>query len=310
MPNGTARSGIATAILFMVGATAAFAASTLIAKGLAGAWSDPLHPLQVTAGRFWGALLPLVVISACRPIDTRPTLRGVPWRLHLARTACGFTNATLLFAAAARMPLGEATALSFLSPLVTMALAVPLLGDRIGPRQTLAAAVSVAGMLVLLRPGHDAVQPAALLALAAAVFMGLESILIKQLADREPPLRMLLVNNAIGATVAIPVAFLVWRSPGTHGLALMTLVGVAMVIGQSGYIQALRRARVSTVVPAFYLTLVFAALYDFVAFGVVPDGPAVAGASLIVTGALVLALSRSTGRRAAAETVSQPARSD
>ncbi|MGR3484279.1 MAG: DMT family transporter [Paracoccaceae bacterium] len=284
--NGATR----TALAWMVAACAAIAASTLLAKGLGGAWAGPLHPLQVTLGRYAGAVLVLAAVWAAAPV--RPGWAGVPWRLHVARNACGFGAATLMFAAAAAMPLGEATALSFAAPVVTMALAVAVMGERIDLRRWLAAGVCVAGMLVLIRPGTEAFRPAALLALGAAACMGVESLFIARLVARESPLRMLIVNNVMGLAVALPLAALVWTPPGNLGAGLMLGVGVAMVTGQASYIQALRRGRVGAVAPAFYLTLVFAALYDLAAFGVVPDAAALLGGGLIVAGALALAGAR------------------
>ena len=272
----------------MLAAAALVAGTSLVAKGLGGPWAGPLHPLQVTAGRFLFALAALLALVAALPAR-RPSLAGTPWGLHARRVACGAGGVTLLFAAAARMPLAEATALSFLSPLVTMALAVPLLGDRIGARQALAAGLSVAGAAILLRPGAEAVRPAALLALGSAALLGLEAVFIKRLADREPPVRMLLVSNAMGCALILPAAALVWTPPGPAGWSLLAAVGILMVLGQACFIQAMRRARASSVVPAFYASLVFAAAYDAAAFGTVPSAAALIGAGLILAGALVLA---------------------
>jgi len=83
-----------------------------------------------------------------------------------------------MFAAASQMPLGEATAISFLSPIAAMVLAIPLLGEKVGPVRWSAAVISCIGALILIRPGMDAFQLAALIALAAAIFMGIEVIFI------------------------------------------------------------------------------------------------------------------------------------
>lgn len=286
------RSPLTVALLFMVCASAAIAASSLVAKGLGGAWAGPLHPIQVTAGRFWGALPVLIALALLNTSRMRFSLSDVPWRLHLARTTCSGTGAVCMFAAAARMPLGEATAISFLSPIITMALAIPLLGERVWPRHWLTAGLSLLGMIILIRPGTEAFQPAALLALAAAALFGIESIFIKRLTQRDMPLRILLVNNMMGAVLVTPFALLVWTPAPMTTLGLMGLVGVAMVAGQACYLQALTRAPVSRVAPAFYLTLCFAALYDAAAFGVVPTAVAGLGAAFIVAGAVLLSRTR------------------
>ncbi|WP_375594019.1 DMT family transporter [Algihabitans albus] len=283
------------AIGAMLAAAALIAVTTLLAKILGRGLTGPeLHPLQVSAGRFCFAMLALVPVLVWR----YPGFRGAAWPLHIGRSLCGWGGVTCLFAAAALMPLAEATAISFLSPLVTMLLAIALLRERVGPWRWTAAGLAMLGALVLIQPGSDAFQVAALIALLAALLMGLEAIFIKRLSGREPPLRILAINNAIGATVAATAAAFVWIAPSPAQWALLALLGVTMVIGQSFFIQAMKRADASFVMPVFYATLVFAALYDLAVFGERPSVLAGVGAGLIVIGAVILAWRE--GRRARA----------
>jgi drug/metabolite transporter (DMT)-like permease len=277
---------VLVAVGAMLCAAALIAVTTLLAKILGRGLTGPeLHPLQVSAGRFCFALLAIAPVFAWR----YPGFAGTAWSLHVGRSLCGWGGVTLLFAAAALMPLAEATAIGFLSPLVTMLLAIVLLRERVGVWRWSAAALAVLGALLLIRPGGEAFQPAALLALAAAALMGLESIFIKRLAGREPPIRILTINNAIGAGIAATAASLVWIAPSPAQWGLMAFLGLAMVAAQACFIQALRRADASFVAPFFYATLIFAALYDLALFGEVPTPLAAAGALLILVGAVVLA---------------------
>jgi drug/metabolite transporter (DMT)-like permease len=279
-------AALARAAAMMVGASAIIAVTSLLAKALGrGVGGSALHPFQVTAGRFGFALALVLVVS----IWLRPRLAGAAWPVHVGRSVCGWAGVTCLFAAAAAMPLAEATAISFLSPLATMALAIPLLGERVGRVRWSAAAVALGGALVLIRPGSDAYQPAALIALAAAAFIGMEAILVKRLSDREPPLRILLVNNAIGALIAAIAAAFVWTLPSPSQWAMLAMLGISMLGAQALFIQALRVADASYVVPFFYTTLVFAALYDMALFGDRPDLWSRLGIAIILAGAMLLA---------------------
>jgi len=270
----------------MIGACALIAVTTLLAKALGRGFDGPaLHPLQVAAGRFGFALLALLPLLAWQ----RPSFRGAAWPVHAVRVFCGWAGVSCLFAAAAAMPLADATAISFLSPLVTMLLAIPLLGERVGPWRWGAAGVALIGALVLIRPGSDAFQPAALIALAAALFMGMEAIAIKRLSGGEPPLRILAISNGMGVLIAAAAAVPVWIAPSPGQWGLMALLGVTMLTAQSLFIQAMKRGEASFVIPFFYSTLVFAAVYDFAVFGDAPTAVSAAGAGLIVVAALVLA---------------------
>lgn len=274
-------------------ASALFAGTSLIAKVLGQPLGQAasLPPFMVSFGRFSFAFCALLVLVALRPA-MRPRFSGARWDLHLARSLCGWGGVTCMFTAVARMPVAEASAISFLSPVVTVALAIALLGESATLRKLIAAALALVGAMLVMRPGSDAFQPAAVFALAAAALMGIEGYFIKRLSDSEPALRILLINNAMGASIATLVALTVWQMPTPSQWALMALLGTIMVCGQSLFIQSMKRADASAVIPAFYSVLVFAAIYDRVLFGLTPGMIAILGATLIVSGALLLAARR------------------
>ncbi len=276
----------------MLASTAFIAATTLLAKALGTATlGPPLHPLQVAHGRFLFAFLGFAAAASL----LRPAIGRPHWRLHVARTVCGFTGVSLLFAAAARAPLSDATAISFLNPVFAMLLAIPLLGERVGPWRWAAAAIALAGALVLLRPGGAALAVGALLALGAALALGLEVIFLKRLAGLERPFQLLLVNNLIGLGIASVAVLAVWQAPTTGQWAALIGVGLAMAVAQSCFLNAVARADASFVVPFSYATLVWAAAYDAAVFGVLPDAVSWAGAGMILGGAALLAW-REAGR--------------
>lgn len=273
----------ATAI---IGASALIALTTLLAKSMGLGVNGPeLHPLQISAGRFFFAFLAISLFSAFN----RPDFKGTVWHLHLARSVFGWAGVSLMFAAVARMPLADATAITFLNPIVAMALAIPLLAERVGPIRWLAAGVSLAGALILIRPGTDAFQPAALIALTAAVVMGFEIICIKILSRNEPPVRILLINNTFGAIISVTAASFFWVMPSTTQFFMLGLLGLTMALAQTLFIQAMKNADASYVIPFSYSTLIFAAAYDFMLFGQVPVGTSLMGAAVIVGGAVMLA---------------------
>ncbi|MEL6521192.1 MAG: EamA family transporter, partial [Pseudomonadota bacterium] len=187
------------AVAFMLTATAFIAGTTLLAKSLGtDALGPPLHPFQVSHGRFVFALLGIGIAAAV----LRPKLQSPRWPLHLARTTFGWAGVTLMFAATAHIALSDATAISFLNPVFAMMLAIPLLGERVGPIRWSAAAIALLGALVLLRPGVGTFQPAALLALGSAAVLGFEIILIKRLSAIEGPFQILLINNGLGTLLS------------------------------------------------------------------------------------------------------------
>lgn len=288
-------AGLPAAIAMMVCACALMAATMLIAKllGPAHAGEDALHPLQVTAGRFVFAALALTPLLA----SLRPSFRGAAWAKHALRVTCGCLGVSCLFAAAAAMRLADATAISYLNPIVAMILAGVFLREKVGAWRWGAAAAAFAGAALLTGLGTGAFQPVALIALLAAVFIGMELIVVKMLADTEPPLRILAVSNLAGAALSLAAAALVWRWPAPWQWGLLALLGVTMLVVQFLFMSALKRAQASFILPFSYSTLIFAALYDLAVFAVLPTPAGIAGAALIVAGAGAVAWSGRRGSR-------------
>ncbi len=278
---------------FALMASALFAGTSLLAKALGRDILGPgLHPMQISHGRFLFAFLALLLVAAV----IRPKFENVHLRLHVVRSFCGWSAVSLMFAAIAFIPLPDATAISFLNPVFAMMLAIPVLGEKVGPIRWSAAILALLGAVILLRPTAESFQPAALVALASAVVLGVEIVFIKLLTGREKPLQILLINNGIGLAIATLAVLFVWVPPTPEQWAALAALGTMMLIGQTCFIQAMRRAEASYVVPFSYATLLFATGYDYLFFAARPDLVSIVGAGVIIAGALILALREARAR--------------
>lgn len=269
----------------MTGATALVAATSLIAKALGtGVGGPEIHALQISAGRFafaFAALLPYL-------LRHWPGTADLPLALHVGRVVCGWSGGAFLFAASSRLPLGDANAISFLAPVVTMSLSILFLRERVGRDRWGAASVSLLGALVLSAPGTSAFRPAAALALASALLIGGELVFVKKLSGIERPVRILAMSNGVGLAISVPVSLFVWSQPGNRQWLLLALLGLCMLSAQVLFIQANRRSDASYLAPIFYTASLFAALYDFVIFGEALTINSAAGICLIIAGAALL----------------------
>ncbi len=262
-----------------------FALLSLVAKLLGtDSLGPPLHPLQISAARFIVAFLCLLAVFTVKPIS----FKNAPWGLHLRRGISGWCGVTCLFAAAVAIPLADATAISFLSIIVTMLLSMWILKEQAGPRRWVAALIALIGALLITRPGTSAFQPAGLIALLAAVFIGFELIFIKQLSAREPVMRILMINNLIGAIISIAVIGFVWQTPTAAQWLLIGVIGSLMLLVQVTNILALQRSDASFVAPFWFATPAFAALYDYLVFSQVISTPSGLGILLIIGGGIFI----------------------
>ena len=271
-------------VVLIIIASAFVAMTTVIAKVL-GTGEGALSPFQITWGRYFFALIALVCFWGAR----RPTIAALNLKLHMVRTTFGVTGVTAFFAASTLVPLADATAISFLNPIFAMGFAAIFLRERVGPIRWAMAALAFVGMLFLIRPGATSFQPAALIALLAALLIGVEVTVVKILSGREPMFQILLMSNVAGTVVASLAMLWFWQWPTPEQWGLLVLIGLIMLSAQSLYIPALKSGDASFIVPFSYATLIFAALYDLAFFDVIPVPLSLLGGGIILTSGIVLA---------------------
>ncbi|KDP89175.1 membrane protein [Cupriavidus sp. SK-3] len=198
------------------------------------------------------------------------------------------------------MPLAEATAIYFMSPLVIVALSPWLLGERVGPRKWVAVAAGFAGMLLIVRPGGQLSAVGTVLMVAAAVAYALLQLLTRRLAGKvEAGVQygfaavICMIATGLPAPFFLPAAW-----PGMADWLAILAMGFMSAIAQVLLILALQRAPASTVAPLNYCHLLLALVYSALWFGRWPDGPAMAGIALIIAAGLSLTLPLRGGVRA------------
>jgi drug/metabolite transporter (DMT)-like permease len=271
----TALTPEARGALLLVAAVATFASMDAVAKGL----MQRHHPFQVIWARYMGQALIVALIVSPRILTLARTRR---LRLQLVRSAMLFGATLCGFTAFSVMPLGEATAIFNVAPLAITAMAALILREHVGPRRWGGVVAGFVGAMIIIRPGAEAFQPAALLPLIGAVFFAGYSIATRFLGRDESHMTTLLYTAALGAGLASLFVPLVWTAPAPSDAALMALMGGMGAVGQFLLILAFNAAPASAIAPFTYAGLLFAALWGRVFFGDSPDVWTAAGAALIV----------------------------
>ncbi len=251
------------------------------------ATSGQVHTLQLVFIRSVAAvviLLPLVAHSGIASLRTR--------RLgtHFLRGAVSALGNVGIFYAFINLPLAEATTYAFTKPLFLTVMAVLLLSERVDRRRWLATLVGFFGILVILRPGMEAVQPAALAAIGAAVCAAGVIVLIKKLAATENATAVLFYASLFSLIATAPGAAVVWQSPPMWDVAVVSAVALCAIGSQYFNFRAMRIAEASAVIPFDYFRLPFAGLLGFALFGEVPDVYTVVGAVFIIGATLDISL--------------------
>ena len=187
------------------------------------------------------------------------------------------------------LALATAVSLLFTGPLFATALAVPLLGERIGWRRSVALLAGFAGVLVILRPGAATFTWAALLPVVAATCGAVRDIITRRLSVSETSTSLLTVSTVtmvVGGAATAPWA---WDPASGFELGLIAVAGVVVAVSQFLMFEALRYGEVGVVVPFRYTTLLTAAIFGFLFFGTVPDIWVGLGALLVAGSGIYIA---------------------
>ena len=272
--------------LFMSASMAGFAVEDVLVK--AAAREMPLAQVLLVIGL--AGMLVFAAMTARRGEALFPA--AFLSRAMLVRSAFEVTGRLFYGLAITLTALSTTSALLQATPLVVVAGAALIFGERVGPARWLAVLLGFAGVLVILRPGAD-FSPLSLLAVVG--FLGFAG---RDLATRAAPKG--LSNRQLGALgfamLALAGAILMAVEaravvPGIHGLALLAGGTLFAVLGYHGLTFAMRTGEVSAVTPFRYTRLVFAMVLAMALFGERPDLATWIGAAMVV-GSGVVALRR------------------
>ncbi|MYK31711.1 MAG: DMT family transporter [Boseongicola sp. SB0670_bin_30] len=193
------------------------------------------------------------------------------------------------FVALQSLSLTVASAIMFSAPIIVCALSWPLLGERVGRVRWAAVALGFAGVLVVIRPFGEALDPAAFLMLLAATGLALYSILTRKLSRDVKPLIMQFLLGLTGTVALLPFCWVYWIAPASaFDLVLMVSLGLFAWIGHEFLIRAHRIAEANYLMPYSYSYLIYMMAGGFVVFGDLPDAWTMLGALMIAMSGLLI----------------------
>ncbi|EAS51756.1 possible integral membrane protein [Aurantimonas manganoxydans SI85-9A1] len=275
-------SSLLTGILLTVLAGSVFAGMDSLGKHL----TTLLPVLQVIWGRYFFQTLVLGsylgATTGTRFLKARhPYLQLVRGMLLLAATIC-------MYNALARVPLADATAVLFFTPIVVTILSVMVLKETIGIHRIGAIIAGFCGMLLILRPGFAGIEPALGFALAASGFNACYLLMTRRLAGTEDAASTQFNTTAAGAVILTLVIIPFWETPAPATLALLVLSGVAGSIGHFTLVTAFSHAPASLLSPFLYSQVLVASILSVVLFGDPLQPPMILGTVILVASGLYI----------------------
>lgn len=217
--------------------------------------------------------------------------------LHWGRALAVSMSAVCFFISVKLMPLGDATAITFIGPMLTALLSALFLGEKATRATILASLVAFAGVLIVLRPNVAEVGLAALFPIGAALGMSILILLNRRAAGSASVLALqfsvaalatpLLIGAAFAGDVSgIPSMAVHW--PHWSVLLRCAIVAVSASGAHALIFLATTRASAATIAPMTYVQLIVAMTIGALVFGDLPDLTSLVGSALIVGSGLYL----------------------
>ncbi|KMW57017.1 membrane protein [Candidatus Rhodobacter oscarellae] len=275
-PAATApKSELAQGILWIIGAMFLFTTMDVMAKEVA----HRTDTVMAIWARYMGqtVAVTLVVVPRLRQVarTSYPGLQFLRSALLLAATCCFFFGFVTI-------GMANAAAVMSLNPVLITLGGALILGERLGLRRVLGIAAALVGALIIIRPGSDVFQPAAILPLGAAVFVSGYALATRFVGRDEDVWTSLLYTAAFGAVAVSCVVPFFWTRPDPLAAGLMLVLGSVGAVGHFCLIRAYMAAEASSVAPFSYVGLLFATLYGIIFFAEVPPWTTYLGALVIV----------------------------
>jgi len=261
-------------------------ASLCVNDAIAKSLTDTYSPLQILFMRNIIAL-PMAILLTMR-MSGIAALRSHRPLAHLMRGLLWIAATMFFFTSLIHLGLAEATAIIFVAPLFITAISALFLKEHVGWRRWLAVLVGFLGVLIVVRPGGAAFQPAALLPVGAAVVYAFLMVSSRWVDPRESVWTLLLWLTGTGAVLSALIVPFVWVPLNSDHVWLFLGLAVFGTAGMTMMSQAFRMAPAAVVAPFDYTALIWATGLGFLIWGDIPDLATYVGAAVIIASGIYL----------------------
>lgn len=238
---------------------------------------------------FWRNVFAVLFFLPLVPRFWPSRLGAARWKLYSLRALIMAVSSVTLFTGAILLPVAEATALSFTTPLFTTVGAILFLGEVVGWRRWSAIIVGFCGTLLMLRPGEEAFQLGALVVLVAAITFAIVTLMGKVLVRHDSPALITLNLSLYSLPFSLIPALAYWQWPSGEQWLWLGVLGAAAIANIYGITQALKTGDASLLQPFDFLRLPFTALGAYLMFEQVPTVWVWVGAAIIAGSSVYIA---------------------
>lgn len=240
---------------------------------------------ELVFARNFFALVPLVLMLRIMNISPR-TIHDITG--HFYRAVLGILATTLYFVSLDMLPLAQAVALGFTSPIFTALLSWPLVRERVRSTVWIAIAVGSVGVYFCSHVISVNASAGALVALAGALFLAWSRITVRQLSVTNSTVTISFWFSVNGAILSGISLLFNCKVPDYHDTVILAGIGFTGGVSQFFVAQAHKLYNAASMAPVDYTGLVWAGLIGYVLWDEIPDATSVIGSIFIVGSGLIL----------------------
>lgn len=220
---------------------------------------------------------------------------------HFTRSVIGMTSLTMLFWSYHLLPLADAVALSFSSPLFLTALSWPLLREKVGPHRWSAVALGFVGVVIMADPSGDMLNLGFVVSMIASVATACAMITIRQLGKTEAPVTTVFYFTMFSTLISCVALPFNWVTPTLPDLGLLAVMGFLGGTAQHFMTRAYALAPAAVIGPFNYAGIIWATLFGWMFWSDVPSAQVMGGAGIVICSGLYILYRETRRRRQAAE---------
>ena len=247
---------------------AVLSVSHTLVRGL----SAEIHPMQIGLFR---TVIPLFLLIPMLVHQGKQN-GELWWRtsrpgLQLVRGVFGGLAMMTWFYALSKIPVGDATALSFTVVIFATIGAALILKEQVGIHRWSAVAIGIIGTMVILRPGLEAISLGAIVTIISSFFWAAALLSVKVLARSDSSTTIVFYSSLTFTAITAGPAIYYWSWPTWEQLVLLCLVGLLAFAAQMCVTTAIREAETTAVMPIDFTRLIWASALGYLWFGEFPD---------------------------------------
>ena len=273
---------IQSGILLML----AYSLFALIIDSIAKKLVFDVNTNQVVWARFIFHSLALVMFFGPKKFVQLSKTKNI--KLQVIRSLLLIATTFLFFSGIYVIGLATAHSIFFLTPILVTALAIPLLGERVGVRRSFGVFAGSIGALLIIKPGFDNFSPESLYFIGAALTAALYQLATRHLGKSDHAYTTLFYTAALGTIICSLIVWIDWQPIKLIDWVLMIFLGTSAALGHFFLIKAFQMAPASALMPFTYSSLIWALIFGYWFFNELPDQQTVLGSVIIIGSGLYI----------------------